>query len=446
MLHTERITDLTPDRSLKGNVAYWMSREQRVSFNPGLLHAQNLSRQAEGDLQVVFTLADDFLGATLRHYDFMLKGLQEVSGSLAARNLGFELLVGDPINSMVNFLERTGTGTLVVDFDPLRIKQEWFKAVREKSGVKMIEVDGHNIVPARFVSQKVEFGAYTLRPKIHRNLEKFLVELPLPDLGSDPVTNEINTDQLLGSLKLDTTVGPVDWITPGEKAAKRMLREFIEERLPVYNEKRNDPSENVLSNLSPYLHFGQISAMEIAMEVLKSYPADENRGAFLEELIVRRELSDNFCFYQEGYDTTAGFHNWSRTTHELHRKDEREHLYSREEFDKGETHDPLWNAAQQEMVATGKMHGYMRMYWAKKILEWTASPEEAMEVAIWLNDRYSLDGRDPNGYTGIAWSIGGVHDRAWTERPVFGKIRYMNFNGAKRKFNVENYMQKVREL
>jgi len=220
------------------------------------------------------------------------------------------------------------------------------------------------------------------------------------------------------------------------------LDSFFEERLSGYNEKRNDPNENVSSNLSPYLHFGQISAQRIALETYKRKHNIETKDAFLEELIVRRELSDNFCFYNKNYDSFDGFPEWAKKTLNEHRKDKREFTYHLEQFEKAKTHDDLWNAAQIEMVKTGKMHGYMRMYWAKKILEWTETPEEALEYSIYLNDKYELDGRDPNGYTGCAWSIGGVHDRAWTERPVFGKIRYMNYNGAKRKFDVKRYIQK----
>ncbi|MFW5721799.1 MAG: deoxyribodipyrimidine photolyase, partial [Desulfohalobiaceae bacterium] len=190
------------------------------------------------------------------------------------------------------------------------------------------------------------------------------------------------------------------------------------------------------------LHFGQIAAQRVAQEVLSFKTRTAYKEAFLEELIVRRELSDNFCFYNPAHDSVDGFPEWAGKTLDAHRKDPREHVYSLEEFEQARTHDPLWNAAQMEMVTRGKMHGYMRMYWAKKILEWTASPEEAMDVAITLNDRWELDGRDSNGYTGIAWSIGGVHDRAWPERPVFGKIRFMNDRGCRRKFDVDAYIRR----
>jgi deoxyribodipyrimidine photo-lyase len=213
--------------------------------------------------------------------------------------------------------------------------------------------------------------------------------------------------------------------------------------LQDYNEKKNDPNFSVLSNLSPYLHFGQISAQKIALEA-KKLEADygESINSFLEEMIIRRELSDNYCLYNKNYNSFEGFPAWAKRTLNEHRKDKREYLYDLADFENAKTHDDLWNAAQIEMVKTGKMHGYMRMYWAKKILEWTESPEQAFEYGVYLNDKYELDGRDPNGYVGVAWSVGGVHDRAWTERPVFGKIRYMNYNGCKRKFNVASYIEK----
>ena len=176
-------------------------------------------------------------------------------------------------------------------------------------------------------------------------------------------------------------------------------------------------------------------------EIKSSSLSNSDKDVFLEELIVRRELSDNFCEYEPSYDYFEGFHPWAKKTLNQHREDKRDYLYTRGKFEYAETHDPLWNAAQNQMRLAGKMHGYMRMYWAKKILEWSPSPEIALQVAIDLNDKYELDGRDPNGYAGIAWSIGGVHDRAWFDRPVYGKIRYMNFNGCKSKFNVQKYIE-----
>ena len=443
MIKKERIHELTPGREGGGNVVYWMSREQRIRDNPGLLFARHLAARANSQLLVVFTLSDTFPGAAWRHYDFMLKGLQQVAEGLSEMNIPFYLLQGHPPEAIERFLGEGEVATVVVDFDPLKIKRQWVSSAISKTTARYVEVDGHNIVPARFVSDKAEYGAYTLRPKIHRLLGDFLEVFPEPEPQQTGVAlpGIFSPGLLLKELRVDRSVKPVDWIKPGEMQAHKALLEFIEEGLSSYHENRNNPNLQGTSRLSPFLHFGQISSQRVAIEVIKGSQEGPGREAFLEELIIRKELSDNFCFYQPDYDNPGGFHPWAQKTHAEHEKDEREHIYSTSEFERGETHDSLWNAAQMEMVNTGRMHGYMRMYWAKKILEWTENRSRAMEVAVYLNDKYELDGRDPNGYAGIAWSIGGVHDRAWTERPVFGKIRYMNYNGCKRKFNVSEYIR-----
>jgi deoxyribodipyrimidine photo-lyase len=223
------------------------------------------------------------------------------------------------------------------------------------------------------------------------------------------------------------------------------MRHFIGKKLNDYPAASRDPARDGLSNLSPYLHFGQIAAQRVALEVKASGATPDAQDGFLEELIVRRELADNFCLHNAHYDAPAGFPAWATRTLSEHTHDPRPYLYGRDRLEAADTHDDLWNAAQSQMVTTGKMHGYLRMYWAKKILEWTTSPAEALETVIGLNDRYELDGRDPNGYAGAAWSIGGTHDRAWGERPVFGKIRYMNYNGCKSKFDVAAYIRRVRD-
>jgi deoxyribodipyrimidine photo-lyase len=235
-------------------------------------------------------------------------------------------------------------------------------------------------------------------------------------------------------------VKPVSWINPGEDEALKTLRFFVSNKLNEYKKQRNDPNEYGCSQLSPYLHFGQISAQRVAIEVLNSDIQPEAIVSFLEELIIRRELSDNYCYYNPKYDSFDGFPFWAQKTLNEHRLDEREFLYNIGDFENASTHEKLWNSAQNQLKDTGKMHGYLRMYWAKKILEWTSSPEEALKTAIYLNDKYSLDGRDPNGYVGCAWSIGGVHDRAWNQHPVYGKIRYMNESGCRRKFDVKKFI------
>lgn len=427
-----------------GPVIYWMQRDQRVNNNWALIYAIEKARELKQPASVVFCLVPNFLEATIRQYGFMLKGLEEVEKSLAKFNIPFYLLIGEPGIEIPKFVKRINASALISDFNPLRVVRNWKKKVIEKIDIPFFTVDTHNIVPVWEASDKQEFGAYTIRPKIKKQLDEFLDEFPrlIKQKSHNLKTEKVDWNKALKSLKINFDVKEVDWIKPGESNALKTLNSFFEERLTDYNEKRNDPNENVSSNLSPYLHFGQISAQRIAFETYKRKHNVEAKDAFLEELIVRRELSDNFCLYNKNYDSFDGFPEWAKKTLNEHSKDKRKFTYNLEQFENAETHDELWNAAQIEMVSIGKMHGYMRMYWAKKILEWTETPEEALEYAIYLNDKYELDGRDPNGYVGCAWSIGGVHDRAWTERPVFGKIRYMNYNGCKSKFDVKKYIEK----
>ncbi len=441
MINSKRISEISEGIIKPGIVVYWMQRDQRVQDNWALLYSQEEAIKKQVPLVVIFNLVPNFLGATIRQYGFMLRGLEQVEKELIKHNITFELLIGDPSVTIPTYINKNNASLLIGDFNPLKNVRSWKKKVAEKIQIPFHEVDAHNIVPCRFVSSKLEFAAYTIRPKIHRLLPEFLDEFPpLKRMKSkSSFQNRIDWKSVVEKLKVDRKIKEIDWLLPGEKAAFRVLENFITNKLSKYNEKRNDPNEDAVSNLSPYLHFGQISSQRVALEIIKSNISNESQQSFLEELIIRKELSDNFCYYNNKYDSFEGFPKWAQETLNKHRKDKREYLYKVEEFENSLTHDNLWNKAQLEMVNKGKMHGYMRMYWAKKILEWSASPEEAIKIAIYLNDKYQLDGRDPNGYTGIAWSIGGVHDRAWTERNIFGKIRYMNYTGCNRKFNVVKY-------
>ena len=444
-MNPRRVRALRAGNLKKGPVVYWMSLDQRTRDNWALLFSRELSQQEKMPLAVVFCLVPQFLGATFRQYAFMIQGLAEVEQNLAEKNIPFYLLCGSPEVEVVEFVRKYGAGCLVTDFDPLRLKRVWKEAVAKKLDIPFFEVDAHNIVPCWVASDKQEYGAYTLRPKILRALPEFLDEFPplhKQEVAWGEPSVSIDWQGILAGLSVDRGVPEVSAFKPGERAAWAVLGDFLENKLSFYPESRNDPTREGQSNLSPYLHFGQIAAQRIALEVEDSPAGTKAKESFLEELIVRRELADNFCFYNLQYDSFAGFPSWAQKTLDEHRRDPREYLYTLAQFEQAQTHDNLWNAAQREMVQTGKMHGYLRMYWAKKILEWTRSPEEATQIAIYLNDRYELDGRDPNGYTGIAWSLGGVHDRAWGERQVFGKIRYMSYNGRKSKFNVNAYMKK----
>jgi len=436
------------DGSFDGSaVLYWMSRDQRAHDNWALAYAQEKALEYEVPLIVVFCLQSEFLEAGQRQFGFMLRGLAELSETLAKYHIPFLLREGAPEEVLPSVMPAHNVGLLVSDFSPLRVKKQWNERVVEKVDVPVHEVDAHNIVPVWEASDKKEFAAHTIRKKIHARLPEFLEDLP--ELKTHPYpakaeSSKVAPDQLVTDVNPQNNVPEVEWITPGEQAAHTQMWNFIEGSLTDYDEDRNDPNNHALSDLSPYYHFGQLAAHRVALEI-DSRPGTrtEDKNAYLEELIVRKELSDNFCFYEPQYDAFEGFPDWAKQTLNEHRDDKREHLYTPQEFEEARTHDDLWNAAQMEMVKYGKMHGFMRMYWAKKILEWTESPEEALEIGIWLNDTYELDGRDPNGYVGVAWSVGGVHDRAWPERDVYGKVRYMNYNGCKRKFDVNGYITSI---
>jgi deoxyribodipyrimidine photo-lyase len=425
-----------------GPVIYWMCRDQRIGDNASLLHAQNLALGTRSPLVILFCLAPLFPGETIRQLSFMLEGLKEIESRARQLGIGFLLRAGNPPEMVQTACEGLSAGALVTDFSPLRTPRLWIDQVSRKIRVSFFEVDSHNVVPCRTASPKQEYSARTLRPKIIRLLPDYLKECPAVRphpfrMGQE--TPPVDWRQAEKGLQADRSVQGVAWLKPGEQAARAMLDQFIETRLHRYAAEKNDPTKEALSNLSPYLHFGQISATRVALEVRRRGGAGTE--PFMEELIIRKELAENFCFYNPRYDEFTGLPSWGKAALEKHWSDPREYLYSQEQFEEASTLDPLWNAAQTQMVVTGKMHGYMRMYWAKKILEWSRDPEEAFAITLYLNDKYELDGRDPNGYAGIGWSIGGLHDLPWFDRPVFGTVRYMNAAGCKRKFNTEKYIE-----
>ncbi len=429
-----------------GPVVYWMSRDQRAADNWALLTAQQLAVERARPLVVLFALAPSYPLAAKRHYHFMLAGLRETAASLAKHGIPLVVLPGDPPAAVARWLAEQDACLVVHDFDPLRHKRAWVNAVAGCVAAPMLEVDAHNIVPCWLASPKLEYGAYTLRPKLQRLLPHYLT--PFPPLRLHPVPaaaalGQPDWEWLEKTVVCPDQPGPVMDKRPGAGAGLEQLQSFLADKLPHYHESRNDPLKKVQSGLSPYLHFGQLSAQRAALAVLSAAPGGASTEAFLEELIIRRELSDNFCYYQPQYDTINCAPSWARDSLERHRSDPRPVLYSPAQLEAAQTADPLWNAAQTELTHSGAMPGYLRMYWAKRLLEWTERPEEAQRLALLFNDRYALDGRDPNGYAGVAWSLLGVHDRPWFERPIFGKIRYMNASGARKKFDVQRYIQET---
>ncbi len=424
-----------------------MQASQRVDCNHALELAIRTANERKKPLVVGFGLTDAFPKANLRHYRFMLEGLQEVDANLAQLGIRFILQLGQPDAIAIELSRRADI--VITDSGHLRIQRQWRNAVASKIDCPLIEVETNLVVPVRVAAEKEMYSAGVFRPRIQRCLSQFLVplkrgkprwsslNLKIPSESLDDI------DTVLGRLNIDHSVAPSPLLVGGGKKAHRLLDRFIDGKLDHYDEGHNDPTKDFQSELSPYLHFGQISPLDIALRVRETNkPAADS---FLEQLIVRRELSFNFVRFNPRYDQYDGLPDWARRTLNAHRKDKRTHVYTREQIEKAHTHDPYWNAAQKQMVLTGKMHGYMRMYWGKKILEWSRTPEEAFETAISLNDKYELDGRDPNGFAGVAWCFG-KHDRPWSGRPIFGNIRYMNETGLKRKFDADRYVRTILDM
>ncbi|XP_017328690.1 CPD photolyase [Ictalurus punctatus] len=446
--NTKRLRFLSDAKKVRqgcGAVLYWMVRDQRVQDNWALVYAQQLALEENLPLHVCFCLVPRYLEATYRQYAFMLRGLQEVAKECTSLCIQFHLLRGEPELTLPGFVKHWDIGAVVTDFNPLRLPLQWTERVKKElpPDVPFIQVDAHNVVPCWGASNKLEYAARTIRGKITKLLPEFLTEFPPVDMHPHPSTKaakKVDWEKVMSSLEVDRSVGEVLWAQPGTAGGVAMLESFIDQRLRIFASERNNPNASALSQLSPWIHSGQLSAQRVLLEVKRwGKHSTESVSSFTEELLVRRELSDNFCFYNDNYDNINGAYDWAKKTLQDHAKDARPYLYTREQLENADTHDQLWNAAQRQLMLEGKMHGFMRMYWAKKILEWTASPEEAVNISIYLNDRYALDGCDPNGYVGCMWSICGIHDQGWAERPVFGKVRYMNYAGCKRKFDVGQF-------
>lgn len=445
MIHPARIRRLDERPPARGNcVLYWMQQSQRAEANFALEYAIERANALRLPVVAGFALAA-FPEANGRHYRFMLEGLRETQKRLAARGIGFALRRGPP-EEVVPALAQNAA-LLVGDVGYLRVQRQWRDAVAKRVACPFVLVESDAVVPVAAASDHAEFAARTLRPKIHRLLGEFLqplkpAKVAVPFAQSVKTSPDLSDPDALGrALGVDESVPPTSRLVGGRTVAGKLLDRFVAHRLADYAAEASDPVSDGCSRLSPYLHFGQISPLEIALRVQESDAPRVAADAFLEQLIVRRELALNFCWFHSAYDRYDALPAWARKTLDRHRKDPREFSYSRAQWEAGATHDPCWNAAQAEMVRSGHMHNYMRMYWGKKILEWSRTPEEAFEIALYLNNKYELDGRDPNGFAGVAWCFG-LHDRPWTERPVFGTVRYMNANGLRRKFDIQAYLDR----
>lgn len=442
-------------------VIYVMSRDQRVQDNHALLRAQEVATENKLPLVVVFNLLSKSGDRAQEQYQFMLAGLRQVELELGKLSIEFVLFFEDHASQLLEKLNELKPAALVFDFSPLKGPRLIKDYIAKNASCCVEVVDTHNIIPVWVASDHEEFAAYTFRNKVHLFLMAWLEEPPKLKKQTSILHPSLKPDwahveKLILKVKSNGTVVEA---APGSQAAQTHLASFIKNQLGHYASDRNVPTLDGMSGLSPYLHYGQISSLRVALELtrqhtpllikearLAKYEGEPTLGnsidALLEELIVRKELADNYCYYNPNYMSLEGAKDWAKKTLAEHQDDKREYIYSLAQLEDFQTHDPAWNAAQSQMRKTGKMHGYMRMYWAKKILEWSPSPELAVKHANYLNDHYSIDGGDPDGYVGVLWSIAGLHDRAWFGRPVFGKIRYMNYNGLKNRFDVEVYVKK----
>ncbi len=444
-----RRNDLKPNRAGE-RVVYWMQQSQRAEDNPALEHAVALANELKKPVQVVFGLTDAYPETNLRHYRFMLEGLADARKTLASRGIPMSVRYGPP--PQVALKAAKNAAALVCDRGYLHHQRTWRRQVAEQAPCPVFEVESDVIVPVQTASDKAEYAARTIRPKIHRHLDRFLVPAPRmePEIdagGTSPGGIDLSDlDRILSKMKLDRSVAPVPaFFRGGGSEAKRRFADFVKNRLDRYAKNGNQPQTDDVSMMSPYLHFGQVSPAYLALAVAKRKGADaEAAAAFTEELVVRRELSANFVYFNDRYDRFDCLPDWAKKTLKEHGKDRRQHLYDRKTLEAAKTHDPYFNAAMKEMMHTGFMHNYMRMYWGKKILQWSRSPEEGFETTLALNNRYFIDGRDPNSYAGVAW-IYGLHDRAWAERGIFGKVRYMAASGLERKCDIRAYVDKVEE-
>jgi deoxyribodipyrimidine photo-lyase len=432
-------------------VVYWMQRAERALDNPALDVAVAVANELNLPVVAYFSAISNFPHANWRHYAFLNQGLVDIEEDLQQRQIGF-IVRRPPKNSLEAFLTEVGAAMVIGDENPCREPERWRKVLAGRLRIPFWTVDADVVVPSALF-QKRMYALHIFKPKLYAELPTYLVEQPnlkphrawesSPALEAFPVREDVTQ----GWKSLDRSVQPVESFTGGTHAALKRLHDFVNQELATYDHTRNHPEIDGTSRMSPYLHFGHISPITIALAVEKALKEKKvtqaARDSYISELIGWRELAVNFVKFTENYDSFDCAEPWAHKTLMEHARDRREHLYTIEQLERSATHDELWNAAQNQMVKFGWMHNYMRMYWAKKILEWSPDPAKAFDTCVTLNDRYFLDGRDPNGYAGIAWSIVGKFDRPWFDRPIFGTIRYMSGGSTGKKFNSKKYIQKM---
>ena len=425
-------------------VVYWMQRAHRGVDNPALDVAVGVANALKKPVVAFLAPIPFYPHANLRHYRFLNEGIADIAQALDQKNIGF-IFRRYPDHSLVKFCGEVKAAMVVGDENPMREPENWRRIATKKLRVPLWTVDADVIVPSKLL-EKAQYAAHTIRPRLQAQVKTYLV--PSQNLraevrwrkprGVESLTPAVDITE---GWRLDRTVQPVSNWRGGTSEGLRLMREFVEDKLNGYGTQRNKPETDRTSRLSPYLHFGHISPITLAIAVQKAEAPKADKEAFLNQIITWRELSVNLVRYDQNYDNFECGEPWAHRTLAKHAKDSRPVVYPEKQMENAETHDELWNAAQTQMVQKGWMHNYMRMYWGKKILEWSRTPSEAHRIAVWLNDKYLLDGRDPNGYAGVAWAIVGKFDRPWFERPIFGQIRYMSGASTGKKFNSKEYIR-----
>jgi deoxyribodipyrimidine photo-lyase len=431
-------------------VVYWMQRAMRVQDNPALNVAIEAANNLGLPVAIYFGVIPNYPNANLRHYHFLQQGLRDVAQDAA--ELGVSFIVRRPPDTLEAFLEEVRAAILIGDENRCREPERWRKVLAKRLRIPYWTVDADVVVPSRVFNRSFVL-LHHFRPHLKAELTKFLVEpataSPLHKWkAKTPRSYDLADDITAGFNKLDRSVKPVDTFTGGARSAVRRLGEFLRSGLAGYDEQRNHPETDGTSRLSPYLHFGNIGALTIASAVKKAAAKQKLPAAtierYLEQLIGWRELAVLFVRHEPNYDNWECAAPWARKTLLEHIADTRPYRYTFDQLERAETHDELWNAAQLQMTTTGWMHNYMRMYWAKMILNWAPDPATAFDWAVILNDKYELDGRDPNGYAGIAWAIVGRLDRPWFNRPVFGLVRPMTGASIAKKFDSKAYISRFK--
>jgi deoxyribodipyrimidine photo-lyase len=438
-----------PPRADGRCVVYWMQRAVRIQENAALDAAIEVANLLKLPVVVYFQAIPNYPNANLRHYHFLQQGLRDVEEEARERGVGF-VVRRSPEASLERFLEEVQAALLIGDENPCREPERWRRVLARRIKIPFWTIDADVVVPSRVFDRSFSI-LHHFRPRLKAELAKFLVAPAKiePRCAWEPANAlpsfDLSQNITAGFRKLDRKIKPVDSFRGGSKAALKRLHEFLRDVLAAYGENRNRPEIAGTSRLSPYLHFGNIGPLTIALTVEKAAREGkvsfETKEKFLEQLIGWRELSVLFVLHEPNYDNWECAAPWARKSLLEHAGDPRPYRYTLKQLEHAETHDELWNAAQREMVSNGWMHNFLRMYWAKKILEWAPDPATAFDWAVILNDRYELDGRDPNGYAGIAWAIVGRHDRPWFNRPIFGLVRAMSSASIMRKFDAGAYIR-----